>query len=83
MNYSKYERIMSDTFKGSLVWTLDAEYCKDRNCCCTGCYMKDMMETECMMKYAVLGLVSCEVKGKSRNRDKRTNEEEIKRRLNL
>ena len=39
-------------------WTEDAKFCYERGCTCTGCYMRELLEsTECNLKRAVLILV--------------------------
>ena len=48
-----YLRIKANAEK----WTESSIFCYERGCNCSGCYMKDMLETHCLMKMAVLELV--------------------------
>ena len=38
-------------------WTEGARFCYQRGCNCRGCYVKDIMDTKCYMKSAVIKLV--------------------------
>lgn len=38
-------------------WTESSKFCYRRGCNCQGCYVKDIIETQCFMKEAVLTLV--------------------------
>lgn len=38
-------------------WTEGAIYCYKRGCNCQGCYIKELLESKCLMKRAVLELV--------------------------
>ena len=38
-------------------WTYEAYLCYKRNCICTGCINKSIMETPCQMKLTVIALV--------------------------
>lgn len=38
-------------------WTESSMFCYRRGCNCEGCYIKDVLETHCFMKKAVLALV--------------------------
>lgn len=39
-------------------WTETSIDCYRRGCRCEGCYLKDTLETPCMMKFAVIDLVT-------------------------
>lgn len=39
------------------AWTESSIYCYKRGCNCKDCYIKDMLETPCLMKVAVIELV--------------------------
>ena len=38
-------------------WTASAIYCYKIGCNCSKCYIPDIMETHCMMKFCVIELV--------------------------
>jgi len=38
-------------------WTRGAVECYNRSCICEGCPVKDILSSECQMKYAVISLV--------------------------
>lgn len=39
------------------AWTKSSIDCYKRGCNCRGCYIQEMLETPCLMKYAVMELV--------------------------
>lgn len=39
------------------IWTQQAIECYERGCNCDGCYIKEVLETRCVMKAAVIELV--------------------------
>lgn len=39
------------------TWTEGSKFCYRRGCNCQGCYVKDIVETHCLMKHTVMELV--------------------------